>query len=224
MPGLLDLAAPVIEQLAKVRLDEPIKCVYMNRPKHYCFWVLREVGHRGLAAAAWQARHAVVDNHIVSAVQLGDTEWCRVMLEQNEYSAEEMGCALWVAASQGHTAVMSLLLQHGADLHYANDAPLYNAYMFDHTGAARFLLQRGADIRAHDLALLNIVVHAEDNLSGYHMTALFLEYGADPLVQPTADHPLAARFAGMNAIDVALHHGRHDIAALLCLHVHANKD
>ena len=58
MPDFLDLPAPVIEQIAKVRLDEGID-FEEECPKRFCFWVLREVGHRGVYAAAWEARHSV---------------------------------------------------------------------------------------------------------------------------------------------------------------------
>ena len=61
MPDFLDLPAPVIEQLAKVRLDEDIdyySVSWLNLPKKsFCFWVLLDLGHRGVFAAAWEARH-----------------------------------------------------------------------------------------------------------------------------------------------------------------------
>ena len=58
MPNFLDLPAPVIEQLAKVRLDEDIhyydEYSQRFRPKRFCFWVLRDLGHPGVHAAAWE--------------------------------------------------------------------------------------------------------------------------------------------------------------------------
>ena len=119
MPGFLDLPAPVIEQLAKVRLDECI--AYYSElskdecPKRFCFWVLRDLGHRGVYAAAWGARHSVLPDELYSVARLGDAEWCRVILAQHEHSLWSKNFALHRAAAYGQTEVAALFLQHGAE-------------------------------------------------------------------------------------------------------------
>ena len=80
--SLLSLSASTIEQLAKVRLDEPIAGYSRHAPrKTSVFWILRELGHPGLSAAAWQARHSVLKPTLGNVALLGDAEWCRVMVE-----------------------------------------------------------------------------------------------------------------------------------------------
>ena len=80
--SLLALPVGVIEQLAKVRLDEPIAGYHPAAPrKTYVFWVLRELGHPGLGAGAWEARHSVLKPTLANVAKMGDTDWCRVMVE-----------------------------------------------------------------------------------------------------------------------------------------------
>ena len=93
--GLLDLPAAVIERLALVALDEPVwvGCVRGDAGfyaridieerecrKRHVFWVLRNLSNRGIAAAAWGARHLVVRANVRSVAALGDAEWLRVLL------------------------------------------------------------------------------------------------------------------------------------------------
>ena len=78
----LDLPTGVVEQLAKVRLDTPIEGYSERAPrKTYVFWKLLELGHRGVSLAAFDARHSVLRPTLRNVAGLGDTEWCRVMLE-----------------------------------------------------------------------------------------------------------------------------------------------
>ena len=116
---LLDLPTGVIEQLAKVRLDADIAGDSVYRRKTYVFWILRRLGHRGLYAAAWDARHSVVKPTLPSVAVLGDAEWCRVMLEGGA-DVEGMDWtgrrAIHYAASFGHNDTVAVLLEHGADV------------------------------------------------------------------------------------------------------------
>ena len=61
--------------------------------------------------------------------------------------AGELGEALVKAGR--HTAVLKLLLDHGADVHYANDLALWHAARNGHLETATLLLDRGADPNAH---------------------------------------------------------------------------
>ena len=116
---LLDLPTGVIEQLAKMRLDADIAGDSAYRRKTYVFWILRRLGHRGLYAAAWDARHSVLKPTLPNVAILGDAEWCRVMLEwgadvegKNWFGAR----AIHWAAQLGHKDTVAVLLEHGADV------------------------------------------------------------------------------------------------------------
>ena len=91
---LLDLSASIIERLAMVRLDEPYKRT--AKGKTFVFWILRELGHPGLWAVAWQVRHSVLLPTLGNVARLGDAEWCRVMVEG--------GAAVDAKDSEGNTA------------------------------------------------------------------------------------------------------------------------
>ena len=147
---LLDLPTGVIEQLAKVRLDAPIAGDSVLMRKTYVFWILRRLGHRGLYAAAWDARHSVVKPTLPSVAVLGDAEWCGVMLEGGA-DVEGMDWtgrrAIHYAALLGHKDTVAVLLEHGADVN-ADDGGAFTVLRYatfnDHPDTAALLREHGA--------------------------------------------------------------------------------
>ena len=143
---LLDLPTGVIEQLAKVRLDAPIAG---DSSKTYVFWILRRLGHRGLYAAAWDARHSVLKPTLPNVAILGDAEWCHVMLEGGaDVEGEDWHgmSAIYMAATYGHKDTVAVLLEHGADVNvfgYGFTA-LDRATVYDHADTAALLREHGA--------------------------------------------------------------------------------
>ena len=147
---LLDLPTRVIEQLAKVRLDAQIADHNSSRRKTYVFWILRRLGHRGLYAAAWDARHSVLKPTLPNVATLGDAEWCRVMLEGGADVEDEDGYgwrAIHWAASLGHNDTVAVLLEHGADVNAVDRAgwtALRWATYSGHADTAALLREHGA--------------------------------------------------------------------------------
>ena len=146
---LLNLPTGVIEQLAKVRLDARIAGEPSYRPKTYVFWILRRLGHRGLYAASWDARHSVVKPTLPNVAILGDAEWCRVMLEGGadvEGEGRIGRRAIHDAAFLGHKDTVAVLLEHGADVN-AEDVfyvtPLRLATINGHADTAALLREHG---------------------------------------------------------------------------------
>ena len=226
MPSFLDLPAPVIEQIAKVRLDEDIYYLLGGFwPKRFCFWALREVGHRGVHTAAWGARHSVVKAELKNVAWIGDTEWCAAMLARREYSEAEMAEALdraarsgqvrvgalllrhgapvegdlrplLIAADCGNTAFVALLLDSGARINSGRFSPLMGALENGHLETAEFLLERGADIHADDEAALRRVAVGDDPEAVLRMIAR----GADP--RANEDGALVAAALGQQNLEV----------------------
>ena len=64
---------------------------------------------------------------------------------------------------QGHTDVVALLLDRGADLHYADDHVLYWAAVNGHLETVLLLLRRGA-------TALTYILHASER-HGHHAVA-----------------------------------------------------
>ena len=148
---LLDLPTGVIEQLAKVRLDEPIAEDSTYEPaKTYVFWILRRLGHRGLYAAAWDARHSVLKPTMPNVATLGDAEWCRVMLEggADVEGMDRFGYrAIHNAARLGHNDTVAVLLEHGADVNAVyggGSTALHLATNYGHADTAALLREHGA--------------------------------------------------------------------------------
>ena len=145
---LLDLPTGVIEQLAKVRLDAPIAAE--DSAKTYVFWILRRLGHRGLYAAAWDARHSVLKPTLRNVAILGDAEWCRVMLEGGadvEGKNRHGWRAIHNAAINRHNDTVAVLLEHGADVNavdYGGFTALAFATHYGHADTAALLREHGA--------------------------------------------------------------------------------
>ena len=146
---LLDLPTGVIEQLAKVRLDAHIAGYLTFKPKTYVFWILRRLGHPGLYAAAWDARHSVLKPTLRNVALLGDAEWCRVMLEGGADVEGKDGYgrrAIHWAAMFGYNDTVAVLLEHGADVNAvsAGWTVLRFATANRHADTAALLREHGA--------------------------------------------------------------------------------
>lgn len=71
-------------------------------------------------------------------------------------------CIRW-AAKHGYIEMMSLLLDHGADVNAKDGEPLINAIEKGHDMAATFLLDHGADASLHKGKAL-VLAHHKENL------------------------------------------------------------
>jgi hypothetical protein len=112
------------------------------------------------------------------------------------------------AARVGHVDVISLLLEHGADMDGRGDdgmTPLHLALSCGRVEAAQFLLERGADINAGDdyrRTSLHSAVFARDG----QPVRLLLEHGADVNVRDKW---------GRTPSDIASEYHRQEMVAVL---------
>jgi ankyrin repeat protein len=118
---------------------------------------------------------------------------------------------LHVAASAGHSDILSLLIEHGADMNDRNqygDTPLHRASWNARLEAGQFLLNRGADIDVRDnsnntaLLCATFMVHTE-------FTRMLLERGAMIDACEGGWTPLhwAAMKGEIGAVQLLLEHG-----------------
>ena len=87
----------------------------------------------------------------------------------------ERDAALQTASFRGHTPIVALLLDRGADIHFGDDLSLVSASERGYVATATLLLDRGADLEAQDGGPL---VHAAQ-FGRLEMVAFLLDRGAD---------------------------------------------
>ena len=88
--------------------------------------------------------------------------------------ATQLDTSLYMSARGGHTAVAALLLDRGADVHYVDDLALQRAAYHGHLETVRLLLEHGADVHAdHEGALRDAREGGNEAV-----IALLLEHGA----------------------------------------------
>jgi len=111
----------------------------------------------------------------------------RVLLLLPVFFAAACGTpALYRAAGQNNTALMSELLKQGADPNervngasYNHETPLQIAAYFGALDAARLLIEHGADVNAHT-RLRATPLHLAAGMGRTSMVQFLLEKGADP--------------------------------------------
>ena len=182
---LVQLPAPVIEQIAKVRLDEDIHRDFGSKnKKRFAFWILRGLNNRAVAAAAWEARHSVVKAGVNNVTTVGDVEWCAALLAR-PHSDRDKNRGLWEALRAPlHREMAVLLLKNGADVHFLDDDALIYACHFGNLEVVDFLLERGANIHARRDRGLRLAVGMGHEV----VVGRLLAHGADPMAAIDGAH------------------------------------
>jgi len=96
--------------------------------------------------AAGADKHADGGRVLVQACWKGNLQVVEAIFEhRGAFSRYQINEALVSAADRGRTACCAFLLDHGASIHYGDDAPLYHAAWNGQAQTVTLLLSRGAD-------------------------------------------------------------------------------
>lgn len=124
---------------------------------------------------------------IFAAAALGDLERARTLLADDPALCEAVApdgfTPLGLASFFGHTDIVALLLDQGADPNHASHnvqevAPLHSAAAGRHLEIARMLINRGADVLARQAGEFTPLHSAAQN-GQIELVELLLEHGAD---------------------------------------------
>ena len=167
---------------------------------------------------------------LIPAVKRGDIVRVRELLDSGEdpntrehYTNRT---ALMIASEYGHTEIVRLLLDRGADINSQNDSytALIKASMLGKGDMAEFLLVRGADPNIQnikgDTALINAarysnsILNLEKGTDYIKVVELLLRHGADPNIR---------NWNGKTASMIAERVGADDIARLIRDHFRLQK-
>jgi hypothetical protein len=92
-----------------------------------------------------ELRHPeALDQAVVDAAEQGQPHLIEWLLRKRLLDGDICGRALCSAARFGQINVVNLLLKHGSDVHYHNDAPLFSAVDGEHLAIIKVLLRGGA--------------------------------------------------------------------------------
>jgi len=153
------------------------------------------------------------DNDLLEAIQAGDVARARLAISlgadvnRRDYP-ESPGnvrypagrCMLECAAQDGHTSIVEILLDAGADVNAQDDFALRSAVTVGRAETAAVLLARGANVHADNDYALRIAAAAGDAV----LTSLLLSSGAHVHAEENKALRVAAGTAGSAAVVATL--------------------
>ena len=172
-----------------LRIKDGMECLFNSDKPHFAAWLWvynEDQGGRSMSTMCPEKPGAVPLYH---AARLGFHGLAEHLISEhpehvNAARGGSESTPMHVAASAGHPDILSLLLEHGADIDArtrGGDTPLIEASTNGKVEAVQFLLDHGADINAQDsdgfTSLFSAVNHG--NLE---LIRMLLERGARPNV------------------------------------------
>ena len=129
---------------------------------------------------------------LINAVEEGDVACVQSFLEcgcdVNTLRPETRDSLLLIAAERGHTEVVRLLLEHGADPNLVNmcgETPVHAAAKIDSIDVITFLCKHGADVNICDVTG-STALYCTVRRSYFRSIRLLLRSGADPNISESA--------------------------------------
>jgi thiol-disulfide isomerase/thioredoxin len=144
----------------------------------------------------------------MSAAQNGHTEIVKLLLEKGADVNAVGGKVLIGAANGGHTEIVKLLLERGADVNAAGGTALMTAAAMGRTEVVKLLLEKDADVNAKS-NIFGTSLYMASQQGHTEIVKLLLEKGADVNAKITIDGKM------VTALWVAKKGGHTDIVQML---------
>ncbi len=178
------------------------------------------------------------DNCLLNAASGGLLQIIEALIKQG--ADINFGKGLALAASNAHAEAVTLLLEHGADVHAHNDYALRWAAERGHADVVKLLLEHGADVHADNDHALRLAatfgradvvsllfdhgadVHAKDD----YALCFAATYGHTKVVKQLLEHGGDVHAQNDYALRWAAHHGHLEVVKFLLdcgANVHADK-
>jgi len=198
------------------RIKDGMECLFDADKPHFATWLWiynEDQWYRSMSTMRPEKPEAVP---LYYAAMLGFRDLARHLIAEHPQHVTVRGGSevtpLHVAASGGHSDILSLLIEHGADMNGRGrygGTPLHRASEKGRLEAGQFLLDRGADIDVQNDYKNTALMYA--TASGHaEFARMLLERGA--MIDPrgrrgwTALH-LAAKYGRIGAVRLLLEHG-----------------
>ena len=175
-------------------IKDAMECLFDADKPHFAtwLWIYNEDSGWSMSTPRLKKPEAVP---LYYAAMLGFRDLAEHLISEHPEHVNAKGgtevILMHVAARYGHANILSLLLEHGADVDErdASQTPLHRALCFGKLEAVRFLLDRGADISArHDLDWTPLHFAVRMNVQDIQIVRLLLEHGADVNARDGSGH------------------------------------
>jgi ankyrin repeat protein len=195
-------------------MKDGMECLFDADKPHFAtwLWIYNEDWGTSMSTARPEKREAVP---LYYAAMLGFRDLAEHLIAEHPEHVNAKGgrdvTPMGVAARRGHVDILSLLLEHGADVDDRNtgQTPLYRASQSGRLEAGQFLLDRGADINSLD-GVGSTPLHVAANYGRVEFAQMLLIRGAR-INEPSdgGDTPLHwAVYGGeIQAVRLLLEHG-----------------
>ena len=201
---------------ASSRIKNGVECLLDPDKPHFATWLWIYNEDRGGRSMITMSPTKPEAPPLYYAAMFGFRDFAEHIIAKHPEHINALGrddaTPMHVAAEAGHADVLSLLLEHGADLEVRDIyglTPLHRASRAGELEAGQFLLDRGADINARDM--LNRTPLSSAVSVGYvELARMLVKYGASVNTHSASGYtPLhwAVRQENIQSVRFLLEHG-----------------
>ena len=183
-------------QAVSSHIKDGLKCLFDIEKPHFAtwLWIFKDASYHWEPMCTTRPEKPIAAP-LYFAASWGFRDLAEHLISKHPEQIFDKGAsAVHIAATEGHADILSLLLEHGADVDgrdFGDMSPLHQAAWFGEVNAGKLLLDHGAnvDVRCNDgFTPLFSATHHED----VEFARMLLEHGAEVNVRgkSSSDTPL----------------------------------